>query len=43
MEFLMLLALPLMMLGGFGLDVATSGDEDAREDEPADTDAEPIL
>lgn len=43
MEILMLLALPLMMLGGFAMDAA-SGDDD-RDDaaEAADPDQDPII
>ncbi len=40
---MMLLALPLMLFGGFGLDAATNDDEGPAEaDEPA-ADQEPIL
>lgn len=43
MDLLMLLALPLMMLGGFVLD-AVSREEDADDRaEPADTDHPPII
>jgi len=43
MEFLMLLALPFMLFGGFTLDAATSDDEDTARPEPGETDQDPIL
>lgn len=44
MEILMLLALPLMLLGGFTLDAATNDDEDdARPTDMADPDWDPII
>ena len=42
MELLMLLALPLMLLGGFTLDAATS-DDDADRTDAGDPDQEPII
>jgi hypothetical protein len=43
MEILMLLALPLMLLGGFTLDAATGDDDDDREVEVASGDPEQII
>ncbi len=43
MEFLMLLALPLMLLGGFALDGATDDDADASPADDTSTDADPII
>ena len=39
----MLLAMPLMVLGGFMLDAVTNDDADADSDEAADTDHDPII
>lgn len=43
MEFLMLLAMPFMLLGGFALDAFTNDDDAPDRDEPADTDQDPII
>ena len=43
MEILMLLALPLMLLGGFTLDAATSDDDDDSQTDVVDPDQDPII
>jgi len=44
MEILMLLALPLMLLGGFTLDAATNDDDDDdSRTEATDADQDPII
>ena len=43
MEILMLLALPLMLLGGFTLDAASNDDDDASRTDAADADQDPII
>lgn len=40
---MMLLALPLMLLGGFGLDSATNDDDTPAEAEAGAADQEPII
>jgi len=40
---MMLLALPLMLFGGFGLDAATNDDESSAAADEAMADQEPII